>query len=236
MEFCYCGEPSFFYLRSREENGKIIQEQVNKCARLKYTTEGNVRKLNKKQACDFIGVKFYEKKNFISLEKKQIFEGNKVIINYRKQIKECICRFNHNIENNNECSANSCIGHLNYYIHMLGYKPFNIYKESIDQLIKRLSGPPDKKYTYKAFVSDERITDPFIKQLLSFENNKANRIAKPKKKKRVVNYEYDVPHDFNKSDDEESNESDFELDIENEEEEDDVQDENYVSDGGDFSD
>lgn len=235
MTHCYCDEPSFFYLRSRKENEYIIQEKVNKCNRLQFTNESGKQKLSKKQPCDFLKIDFYKRLKITPEDEKPVYSCEKVQLNYRDEIDKLLFRYS--VNEKNEYLANSCISNINYYLNILGYKP--IRKETILKLKERLSKPPDKIiYKPKPFVSVTKITDPFIESLLTFKPPKVTKRkkCKPKKNTKFIFVDETEYNDYYENKDEEnSDESEFELDVESEEDSEQEED-IYISDGGDFSD
>jgi hypothetical protein len=267
---CHCGEPTFHYQLYSKEGEERVTSDVHKCKRLKYNTDTPRRVLSKKQPCDF---KFSEVKNRRELDKipvKKEVIGKKHTLDYLSELNRSITNLEVNIEN--KFIAGSNIGHINYYLNILGYNPFIIDFEGIEELKKRISGPQDKKkVTIKKFQPICFITDPdIIKLLKKTKINKKTppKITKPQKKKkaeityidcRETDYKENEDEDFEEKDPEtivynpnvdceENEENDEENDEENEkdqENESEVEDpcaedynteDDYVSDGGDFSD
>jgi hypothetical protein len=141
---CDCKESAFYFLKTTNENGKIVKKNIYKCNR---STEDN----KKKKRCDF----YKEDTYFVGdIEEKTVnksfAESKKETIDYLKDLKDSIERIK--IAQNNNFQYDRYMNKILYLSYHLNIPPYIPEKETIEEYNEKamyyINNPiPKKKFS-----------------------------------------------------------------------------------------
>lgn len=138
---CDCKEPVFYFLKTTNEDGKIVKKNIYKCNR---SNEDN----KKKKRCDF----YKEDKYFVGdIEEKKVnklfIESKKETIDYLKDLKYSIYCIQ--IAQNNNYQYDKYMNKILYLSHHLNIPPYIPEKETIEEYSEKamyyINNPIPKK-------------------------------------------------------------------------------------------